>query len=238
MAWLPWVQMICGGAGTRLGSRRSVSVTHEWMGLGSSFKAPKRPSSSALLLGWLLFFIPPVSSVACPSCKDTIPGCKGGADCPLLKTPMENAAWGKKTPTWLTRRPARAGRFRSVLALCGLIRARAAAVVAAALGAEDVGARARRWWYRRLSRAQVLTGATLRSKKSLSRQQVIRMVCLPKSRWLRQRRRLLGCLPRPTGRWPLTVVLCRLQVSPMLPPRQRLWRLGQCTGSLRGWRRT
>ena len=66
MAWLPWVLMICGGAGTRLGSRRSVSVTHEWMGLGSSFKAPKRPSSSALLLGWLLFFIPPVSSLPVP----------------------------------------------------------------------------------------------------------------------------------------------------------------------------
>ena len=77
---------------SRLGSRRSVSVTHERMGLGSSFKAPKRPSSSALLLGWLLLFIPPASSVVCPSCKDTIPGCKGGADCPLLKTPMENAA--------------------------------------------------------------------------------------------------------------------------------------------------
>ena len=92
MAWQLWFSMICGGAGTRLGSRRSVSVTHERMGLGSSFKAPKRPSSSALLLGWLLLFIPPASSVVCPSCKDTIPGCKGGADCPLLKTPMENAA--------------------------------------------------------------------------------------------------------------------------------------------------
>ena len=99
MAWQLWVSMICGGAGTRLGSRRSVSVTHERMGLGSSFKAPKRPSSSALLLGWLLLFTPPASSVVCPSCKDTIPGCKGGADCPLLKTPMENAASLAGTPT-------------------------------------------------------------------------------------------------------------------------------------------
>jgi hypothetical protein len=30
--------------------------------------------------------------VTCPSCADTITGCKGGADCPLRKTPQENAA--------------------------------------------------------------------------------------------------------------------------------------------------
>ena len=92
MAWLPWVMMICGGAGTRRGPRGSVSFSHDWMGLGSSLAATRRPRSSALLLGWLLLSIPPVSSVVCSSCKDTIPGCKGGADCPLLKTPLENAA--------------------------------------------------------------------------------------------------------------------------------------------------
>ena len=92
MAWLPWVMMICGGAGTRLGWRGSVAVTRDRVGLRPSSTATKRPSSSALLLGWLLLSLPPVSSVVCPSCKDTIPGCKGGADCPLLKTPLENAA--------------------------------------------------------------------------------------------------------------------------------------------------
>ena len=33
------------------------SVTHDWMGLGPSLKATKRPRSSALLLGWLLLSI-------------------------------------------------------------------------------------------------------------------------------------------------------------------------------------
>ena len=60
----------------RRGPRGSVSVMRDWMGLGSSLTATRRPRSFALLLGWLLLSIPPVSSVVCSSCKDTIPGCK------------------------------------------------------------------------------------------------------------------------------------------------------------------
>ena len=84
--------MICGGAGTRLGSRRSGSFTHGRVGLGPAQPSTKFPSSSALLLGLILMFIPGVSGVVCSTCQDTIHGCGGGADCPLLKTPMENAA--------------------------------------------------------------------------------------------------------------------------------------------------
>ena len=50
--------MICGGAGTRLGSRRSGSFTHGRVGLGPAQPSTKFPSSSALLLGLILMFIP------------------------------------------------------------------------------------------------------------------------------------------------------------------------------------
>jgi hypothetical protein len=33
-----------------------------------------------------------VAAVTCETCKDTIVGCKGGADCALLKDPKANAA--------------------------------------------------------------------------------------------------------------------------------------------------
>ena len=33
-----------------------------------------------------------VEAVVCDTCKDTIGGCAGGANCPLLKAPSENAA--------------------------------------------------------------------------------------------------------------------------------------------------
>ena len=78
--------MICGGAGTRLGSRQSGSFTHGRVGLGPAQPSTKFPSSSALLLGLILMFIPGVSGVVCSTCQDTIHGCGGGADCPLLKT--------------------------------------------------------------------------------------------------------------------------------------------------------
>ena len=91
MVWRPWFLMICGGAGSRHGSRGSGSITHGPVGLGSSCPGSKFPSSTALVLAIILFQIPMASGVACTTCKDTITGCKGGTDCPLLKTPMANA---------------------------------------------------------------------------------------------------------------------------------------------------
>ena len=35
---------------------------------------------------------PCIEGVACETCKDTIGGCSGGANCPLLKAPQDNAA--------------------------------------------------------------------------------------------------------------------------------------------------
>ena len=92
MAWRPGFLMICGGAGSRLGSRGSGSLTHGLVGLGSSCPGSKLPSLTALMLAMILMHVPLASGVVCPTCKDTIGGCKGGSDCPLLKTPMDNAA--------------------------------------------------------------------------------------------------------------------------------------------------
>ena len=92
MAWRPWFLMICGGPESRHGSRGSGSFAHGRVGLGSSCLGSKRPCSSGLLLALVLMSIPVASGVVCSTCKDTITGCKGGVDCPLLKTPMANAA--------------------------------------------------------------------------------------------------------------------------------------------------
>ena len=62
------------------------------MGLGSCYSALKFPSSHALMLAMILMFTPMASGVVCQTCKDTISGCTGGAACPLLKGPMDNAA--------------------------------------------------------------------------------------------------------------------------------------------------
>ena len=178
-----------------------MAVTRDRVGLRPSSTATKRPSSSALLLGWLLLSLPPVSSVVCPSCKDTIPGCKGGADCPLLKTPLENAA------TLASGSTSKAPDLTQLLPpdlLCTFTKS-----VMETLSA--------------VARAPKGGGSVDISPTSISSA---------------TDRRLLGCLPRPTGRWPLTVVSCRPQASPTLPPRQRLWLLGRCTGRSRGWHRT
>ena len=44
------------------------------------------------MLAMILMFTPMASGVVCQTCKDTISGCAGGAACPLLKGPMDNAA--------------------------------------------------------------------------------------------------------------------------------------------------
>ena len=86
------LSMICGGASARLGSRLGSYSSRGPMGLGSSYSAQKFPSSHALMLAMILMFTPMASGVACQTCKDTISGCTGGAACPLLKGPMDNAA--------------------------------------------------------------------------------------------------------------------------------------------------
>ena len=86
------LSMICGGASARLGSRLGRCSSRGPMGLGSSYSAQKFPSSHALMLAMILMFTPMASGVVCQTCKDTISGCAGGAACPLLKGPMDNAA--------------------------------------------------------------------------------------------------------------------------------------------------
>jgi hypothetical protein len=49
-------------------------------------------SPGALVKVALMAQVVGAGGVTCPSCADTITGCKGGADCPLRKTPQENAA--------------------------------------------------------------------------------------------------------------------------------------------------
>ena len=54
---------------------------------------PQSSKTWAVALAWLCFIhlISPVEGVTCNTCKDTISGCSGGSDCPLLKTPGSNA---------------------------------------------------------------------------------------------------------------------------------------------------
>ena len=44
----------------------------------------------ALLVSILITCIVPVASVTCTTCMDTIPGCRGGTDCPLIANVVEN----------------------------------------------------------------------------------------------------------------------------------------------------
>ena len=54
---------------------------------------PLSSKTWAVALAWLCFIdrCSCASAVTCNTCKDTISGCSGGADCPLLKTPGSNA---------------------------------------------------------------------------------------------------------------------------------------------------
>ena len=58
---------------------------------GSSLSVQGLSCSTFSLLCLLMFIIQPVVSVTCLRCKDTCPGCAGGAACPLLKTVADNA---------------------------------------------------------------------------------------------------------------------------------------------------
>ena len=51
---------------------------------------PKHLNLRYILL--MLYIAPLVNAVTCNQCKDTIPGCAGGDDCPLLKTVAANRA--------------------------------------------------------------------------------------------------------------------------------------------------
>ena len=52
---------------------------------------PSPPLVRALVFIFTLLQSSLVEAVTCPTCVDTIPGCTGGADCPLLKGPVANA---------------------------------------------------------------------------------------------------------------------------------------------------
>ena len=59
--------------------------------LGFARYKPSPPLVRALVFIFTLMQSSLVEAVTCPTCVDTIPGCAGGADCPLLKGPVANA---------------------------------------------------------------------------------------------------------------------------------------------------
>ena len=84
--------MVCAGA-TLLGGP-AMGVMPSRVSMGSAYVRP--PSSFhrpvALVHALFLVALPKAGAVTCDTCKDTINGCTGGAACPLLKAPQDNAA--------------------------------------------------------------------------------------------------------------------------------------------------
>ena len=84
--------MVCSGAAPHGGLMPTVSFTLGRVGLPALITVPKFRGSMALVLAVLALGLPGASAVTCDTCKDTISGCAGGAACPLLKAPSDNAA--------------------------------------------------------------------------------------------------------------------------------------------------
>ena len=82
----------CSGAGPPRGGLGTAIDAHQWQAVAHVGHVLKVPRSAALWLAVGLLFLPSAQAVVCGTCKDTIPGCTGGADCPLLKVPADNAA--------------------------------------------------------------------------------------------------------------------------------------------------
>ena len=83
------ILMVCAGAvpwaAASLGqSRPARSIGHA--------KITRKAGLSRVVALVLLVASPCLEAVVCETCKDTIGGCNGGANCPLLKAPSENAA--------------------------------------------------------------------------------------------------------------------------------------------------
>jgi hypothetical protein len=74
------------------------STDHRWGGFIQFFRVCYSVSSLLasmpcfMLFGWPLFMFGQAEAVTCPSCHDQIPGCAGGADCPLFTRVAANAA--------------------------------------------------------------------------------------------------------------------------------------------------
>ena len=83
------IQMVCVGAepwsAAAMGQIRRARST------GHGHISPK--SGLRLVVALMLSVASPcLGMVVCDTCKDTIGGCSGGASCPLLKAPQDNAA--------------------------------------------------------------------------------------------------------------------------------------------------
>ena len=85
-------RLICAGAGPPRGGLDAVIPAHQWQAVARFTPAFKLPRSAALVLAVSLLFLPSAQAVVCETCKDTIAGCAGGGNCPLLKAPAENSA--------------------------------------------------------------------------------------------------------------------------------------------------
>ena len=67
-----------------------------WVSLGAGLRAHLSSSTFALrrtvALLAVLTLCPTASAVTCQTCRDSIVGCAGGAECPLLKEVVDNTA--------------------------------------------------------------------------------------------------------------------------------------------------
>ena len=84
--------LVLAGAGPRHGGDAPRSYARLPSGLGLLKTTVDLRGVGALVVCLILTFSTPVGAVTCPTCVDTIAGCTGSADCPLLKGPIENAA--------------------------------------------------------------------------------------------------------------------------------------------------
>jgi hypothetical protein len=92
VAVLGWIDLICAGAAPPRATRGSILSSRAVSTRALMAQVARVPFPVALVLALMLVGLPSASAVTCETCKDTIAGCTGGANCPLLKAPRDNAA--------------------------------------------------------------------------------------------------------------------------------------------------
>ena len=82
------IWMVCVGA--KPWSAAAMGQSRRARSTGHGHFSPK--AGLRLVVALMLSVASPcLGGVTCETCKDTIGGCSGGANCPLLKAPMDNA---------------------------------------------------------------------------------------------------------------------------------------------------
>ena len=80
------------GAGTAPCRKDGALSVHRWSGQGFARSYTKIRGVGALVMLVMMPTTAMVQGVTCPTCQDTISGCTGGANCPLIAGPTANAA--------------------------------------------------------------------------------------------------------------------------------------------------